>query len=165
MYSWIAPADRTNWENVALLLNVILIIRMILLSTHPVVSFSFLCKQVVFQFKFRSFSIVRMKKTYASLCVTWGFQQSGTGRYFEFQCLEVFIDSAKINRSFPSITDIILCCWFIFLEGYKWGRSFVCSYHLLFNLPPLSETRDLHMTCINKEKRDWAAFQTILPRG
>lgn len=104
------------------------------------------------------------KETHAFLIVTWGFHQSTTRRCLEFQCLEVFIDSAKLNGNFTSIPDIILCCRFIFLEGCKWGLSFVCSYHLLlFNFASLLETKDMHMICINKQKRAWAAFQRILP--
>lgn len=124
---------------------------MIFFSIYPPTAGSFFC---VSRSHFSSgsdlCSIIIMKN--ASLLVTWGFQPSGARRCFEFQCLEVLIDSAKINRSFPPVTDIILCCQFTFLERYKRALSFVCSHHLLYNLPSPLETKDPHTICINKRK-------------
>lgn len=41
-------------------------------------------------------------------------------------------------------------------------ESLICLFYhlLLFSLLSCLESKDLHMICINKLKRDWAAFQT-----
>lgn len=142
MYPWIAIADYTSWENVSFVLNVILKMLNIPIewffffySTKQ--SVSPLHNQILFQFRFNlHFKIIMKQKTFASLLVTWGFLQRRTRGMFWVSMSGIYSSTVrKEMKAFLLLQTQFCVVNFTFLEGYKWGRLFVCSYHLLiFNL-------------------------------